>query len=63
MRLRAIALLCCMASLGSAQVRTNAPSGFDVDIAASSIRLTTNGGRVSLALSVRPALPCRPACS
>ncbi len=39
MRLRALALLCCMASLGSALVHASAPAGFSVDIAASNAEL------------------------
>lgn len=53
MRLRALALLCCMASLGSALVRANAPAGFDVDIAASNAELRNNGARVTLAMRAR----------
>ena len=53
MRLRAIALLCCMASLGSALVLANAPAGFDVDIAASNAELRNNGARVTLAIRAR----------
>ena len=53
MRLRALALLCCMASLGSALVLANAPAGFDVDIAASNAELRNNGARVTLAIRAR----------
>lgn len=53
MRLRALALLCCMATLGSALVRANAPVGFDVDIAASNAELRNNGARVTLSIRAR----------
>lgn len=53
MRLRALALLCCMASLGSALVHASAPAGFSVDIAASNAELLNNGARISLAIRAR----------
>lgn len=53
MRLRALALLCCMASVGSALVHANAPAGFSVDIAASNAELRNNGARVTLAIRAR----------
>ncbi len=57
MRLRALALLCCMASLGSALVLANAPAGFDVDIAASNAELRNNGARITLAVRPRGDAP------
>lgn len=53
MRLRALALLCCMASSGSVLVRANAPAGFDVDIAASTAELRTNGAAIRLTVRSR----------